>query len=120
MGTRFDWGHTERHDTTQSRARSPCTRPTTLRVPLLSETRPARTRDTVTARPASAQTSRCYWPGREIPRLTVSAAGGDAWYSDHSPGTPLRLRGPRSLKVRPEPTTRSCTVLDTSTSLGAA
>jgi len=34
----------------------------------------------------------------------------------HSPGTPLRDRMPKSLKRKPEPATRSFTVLDTNTS----
>src|SRR5262245_11222431 len=38
----------------------------------------------------------------------------------HSPGTPFRVWRPRSRKRRPEPATRSLTVLDTSTSPGAA
>src|SRR5215468_6794651 len=38
----------------------------------------------------------------------------------HSSGTPLSARSPRSSNSRPEPTARSLTVLDTSTSLGDA
>src|SRR6266550_4629033 len=38
----------------------------------------------------------------------------------HSPGTPFSAWAPRSSNSIPEPTTRSFTVLDTSTWLGAA
>src|SRR5262245_11386129 len=41
-------------------------------------------------------------------------------YRLHSPGTPFRACVPRSTNRIPEPTTRSLTVLDTSTSPGSA
>jgi hypothetical protein len=40
--------------------------------------------------------------------------------SRHSPGTPLRGYVPRSTKCRPDPDTKSFTVLETSTSSGSA
>ncbi len=43
-----------------------------------------------------------------------------AAYSRHSPGIPFRTRVPRSWKRRPDPDTRSLTVLETSVSLAAA
>src|SRR5271166_1050503 len=50
----------------------------------------------------------------------VHSAQGWARKSLHSPGTPFSECRPRSLKLIPDPATRSRTVLETSTSLGAA
>ena len=53
-------------------------------------------------------------------RDAVPPAQGWARKSLHSPGTPLSECRPRSLKLIPDPATRSRTVLETSSSLGAA
>ena len=49
-----------------------------------------------------------------------AAAGRSRAWSRHSPGTPLRTWTPRSANRSSEPATRSTTVLETSTSPGAA
>src|SRR5438093_2199986 len=48
------------------------------------------------------------------------ASGTSGIKSRHSPGSPLKMYVPRSVKVRPDPATRSLTVLDTRTSPGWA
>ena len=55
--------------------------------------------------------------GRAINRFVLSSSTAN---NCHAPGTPLSWCSPRSLKVIPDPATKSATVLDTQTSPGCA
>src|SRR6185436_4044456 len=58
--------------------------------------------------------------GASAAQAARASDGCDTAYKCQSPGTPFSDWVPRSSNTMPEPATRSLTVLDTSTSLGAA